>query len=71
MKGLPITKNKSIAVTPLWWCLVMLVGKEIWLPSGGLALDDGYMWSVYGFCLIDIIYGNLAVSYLVFPDGLF
>ena len=49
----------------------MLVGKEIWLPSGGLALDDGYMWSVYGFCLIDIIYGNLAVSYLVFPDGLF
>ena len=43
----------------------------IWYPSGGLALDGVYMWSVDGFCLIDIVYGDWEVSYLVFPDNLF
>ena len=49
----------------LYNCIMML-----WYLLDGLALDDWYMWSIDGFCSIDIIYGDWVVSYLVFPSRL-
>ena len=45
------------------WCCIMM----LWPPSGGLALDDGYMWFVDVFFSIDIIYDDWGLSYLGFP----
>ena len=43
----------------------------LWDPSGCLALYDGYLVSIDGFCSADVIGGNQKVSYLVLLDGFF
>ena len=40
-------------------------------PSDGLALDDDYLWSVDGFCLVDVTDGDQEFYYLVYFGGIF
>ena len=49
-----------------WGGLVVL-----WDPSDCLALYDGYLGAIDGFCSADVIGGNRTVSDLVLLDGLF
>ena len=30
----------------------------LWPPYDGISLDYGFLWSVDGFCSIDIVYGD-------------
>ena len=41
----------------------------IWAPSDCLALYDGYLGDIDGFCSADVIGGNRTVSDLVLLDG--
>ena len=43
----------------------------IWTPSDCLALYDGHLGAIYGFCSADVISGNWKVSDLVLLDGIF
>ena len=43
----------------------------LWSPSDGLALDDGYFWSVDVFFLVYVVDGDQTVSDLVSFNGLF
>ena len=49
-----------------WYGLVML-----WGPSDVLALYDGYLGGIYGFCSSDAVCGNWKVPDLVLLNGLF
>ena len=42
-----------------------------WAPSDFIALYDGYLGAIYGFCSADVIGGNRTVSDLFLLDGFF
>ena len=43
----------------------------LWATYDCLALYDGYLGDIYGFCSADVIGGNQIVSDLVILDGFF
>ena len=43
----------------------------IWVPYYLLALYDGYLGPIYGFCSNNVVFGNSTVPGLVLLNGLF